>query len=482
MRGMARSLAAGLATAALAGLSPPAAADGSSIEWKQCAGENAPDGMQCATVTVPLDWADPGGKKITLDLARFPATDPGRRIGSVLHVPGGPGGKGIEDLKRFAPDMSRLRERFDLVTSNPRNTDLGAKLPEVCARPAVAHLAEPRSRAEYDAQAAAFAKAMRECRDQDRSGLYTRLDSVSVARDMEAIRAALGERRLSFMAESYGGVPATAYMRLFPHRIRAMYLDGVINQPDGWSDQWLLAYPETERALTRFTTWCQATAACALHGEDAGKIWRALTERADRAPIPVTSKPFGKGRLTGSYLRWFGFSGDPGPGHARWLAFAEAVDKARRGDGSGFADAALGNARVWSMPNNLGMTCGDDRGYRTYAEYRKERERAREVSPSFGTAGFDLIACSGWPFPVPNPSRLLPTAGLPPMLGAGTWSDYPWTESLIRRIPGSAAIRYEGPGHVLYMSGNRCAIEHATRYLIDLTLPRPGTVCLPEQG
>ncbi|TDD13624.1 alpha/beta fold hydrolase [Nonomuraea diastatica] len=461
--------------------SDPAAERPATIGWRACPGKDVPQGMRCASLEVPLDWSDTDGKKITLDLARLPATGQGSRIGSVLHVPGGPGSKGIEDLKRFAPDLAELRRRFDLVAYNPRNTDLAAKLPEVCARPAVPHLAEPRTRAEYDAQAAAFARAMRSCAEHDRSGLFTRLDSIAVARDMEAIRAVLGERKLSFMAASYGGVPAAAYMRLFPQRIRAMYLDGVINQPDGWHDQMLVGYPALERMFTRFTTWCAATAACALHGEDAGRAWRALTRRADRTPIPVTSEEFGRGRLTGSSLRWFGFPFHPGPEHERWLSFADAVDKARRGDGSGFAHVLLGNARVWSMPLAVGMTCGDDRRYHGYAEFKRMRAQGREASPNFGGSSFDLLGCTGWPYRVANPARPLPTAGLPPLLGAGTWTDHPLTDSLVRRVPGSTTIRYEGPGHVLYMSGDRCTIGHATRYLVDLTLPPPGTVCRPGQ-
>ncbi|MFI7040893.1 alpha/beta fold hydrolase [Microbispora rosea] len=493
MRGRTRLVAAGLATAAMtAGLVPAqaqaaehravkdrAAKDRPAIEWTACEGAGFPAETQCGTIDVPLDWARPDGRTTTLRVARLPATDPARRIGSVLHIPGGPGNSGIEDIKQAAGDLAGIRERFDLVSYDPRNTDLAAKLPESCARPAVPALIEPRDRAEYDAQARAIAAAIRRCRAEDRSGLYGRLDSVSVARDTEAIRAALGEPRLSFMTESAGGVPAEAYLRLFPERVRAMYLDGVVDQTAGWTNQSLLGYRDLQRIFGRFTAWCARTVACALHGEDAGKVWRDLTARADRSPIPVTSQRFGRGRLTGSSLRWFGFAPDPGPGDSRWLTFAEAVDKARRGDGSGFADAALGNARAWTTPLALGMTCADDRGYHGYEEYVRARREARRVSPDFGGATFDQLGCAGWPLPVANPSRPLPVRGLPPLLGAGTWSDYTLTDSLVRRVPGSVTVRYDGPGHVLYLSGNRCAIGHATRYLTDLTLPPPGTVCLP---
>jgi len=108
------------------------------------------------------------------------------------------------------------------------------------------------------------------------------------------------------------------------------------------------------------------------------------------------------------------------------------------------------------------------------------------IAPNLGAGAFDLLACSGWPRPVANPSLPLPTRGLPPFLGAGTWGDHDMTASLVNRVPGSTTIQYDGPGHVLYLPGNggpasRCVIGHLTRYLVDLRLPAPGTVCRPGE-
>ncbi|GAA4195217.1 alpha/beta hydrolase [Streptosporangium oxazolinicum] len=457
----------------------------SRLRWKACAGENLPEGIRCTTVTVPVDWRKPRGRKITLDLARLPATDPANRIGSVLQVPGGPGAEGVEDLKRSAPGLTELRRRFDLVGYNPRNTGLRERLPAVCSEMGP-QLLEPRDREEYRAQAASLEAAARECRDADSSGLFDNLDSLSVARDMEAVRVALGERRLSFMANSYGGVPAAAYARLFPERVRAMYLDGAADQVNGWSDLVLAMAPGGEGMFGRFISWCAADSACALHGEDAGAVWRALVAKLDRSPIPISSPEFGEGKLTGWHLKALGFPANPGPDNAAWVAFATAVDKARNGDGSGFGEFVIGNMRVWTIPALRAMTCPDDRGFTGYAQFRDVSRRMREASPHLGAAPFDMLACSGWPRPVANPSRPLPVRGLPPFLGAGSWSDYTMTASLAGIVPGSVTVRYDGPGHVLYMPGgngpaSRCVIGHATRYLVDLTLPAPGTVCRPGE-
>lgn len=460
------------AASAVPGSSPP--------QWRDCSGDGPLTDLECAEIEVPVNWANPDGPRLTLDLARLPASEPDSRIGSVLGVPGGPGARGIDDLKRVAGDLTELRRRFDLVGYNPRNTVWMDRIPPSCMQPG-ATLLEPRTRREYETQAEALSEAMIDCQSQDDLGLFGYLDSISVAKDMDAVRDALGADQLSFMANSYGGVPMAAYSRLYPQRIRAVYLDGVANQVEGWPRVTLQGLATIEAVFTRFTNWCAATPACALHGDDVEAVWQKLTRDADRSPIPVESPATGPGELTGWHLRSLGFVPDPGPGDTRWLAFADAVDRARNGDGSGFAERALGNARIWATPGALAMTCADDRGYSDFAQLLRFRRQARQISPNFGAAGFDALGCSGWPLPVTNPSKPLPTGELPPFLGVGsTWVDYAWTDSFTEMIPGSVTVAYEGPGHALYLSGKKCPIRHATAYLINMTLPEPGTTCPAE--
>ncbi|SEM43600.1 alpha/beta fold hydrolase [Nonomuraea pusilla] len=466
-------------TAAMLAMTAPAASaspDDGRLGWRQCGSEGAPSDMQCASVEVPVDWAEPEGQKITLDLARLPATDPARRIGSVLGISSG---YGIQDLTRSAADLTELRRRFDLVGYDTRTTTWVARMPQACMRPG-ASLHDPRSPKEFAALAAAMNDAFEQCRQADPTGLSAHLDALSIARDTEAIREALGEERLSFLVGGTGGSAAAAYVRLFPQRIRAMYLDGVNNQPEGWPAQRLLALPVMRGMATRFADWCAATPACALHGQDAEAVWLRLLRDADRHPIPVTSSQYGEGKLTG-WLLTSALPLDPGPQNAGWLAFADAVDKARHGDGSGFADQVLFTARVAATPAALVMSCGDDRGYTGYAQLQDFRRKARKIAPEYAGAAIDALGCTGWPPPVANPSRPLPTRGLPPFLGVGTtWVDHTSTKSFTSMFPGSVTIPYDGPGHVMYLSGKKCPIRHATRYLTDLTLPEPGTVCPAE--
>nr|WP_188195182.1 hypothetical protein [Nonomuraea sp. SYSU D8015] len=158
-------LVAGLTLVALAGISPaPASAalgEGDRRPgWRPCTGEGVPARMECATIEVPVDWARPAGRKISLDLARLPATEPARRIGAVLGVPGGPGGKGIEDLEHAAGDLTELGRRFDLVAYNPRTTVWSDRLPPACRRPGTT-LSEPRDRRQYEALVKAMATPSR---------------------------------------------------------------------------------------------------------------------------------------------------------------------------------------------------------------------------------------------------------------------------------------------------------------------------------
>ncbi|GAA0930328.1 alpha/beta fold hydrolase [Nonomuraea longicatena] len=448
---------------AVAALAPAAsAAEPEPLTWEGC----APAPMECTSIEVPVNWAEPGGRKIRLDLVRLPATEPARRIGSVLGVPGGPGADGIKDLRMAAPDLRELGRRFDLVGYRPRNTVWRENMPAICKKPGTA-------------QAAAMTEAFRACRQADTTGLFAHLDAMSVARDMEAIRAALGEERLSFMADSYGGVTTVAYARLFPERIRAMYVDGVVNHAADWNEQALRHHDLNERQFRKFVTWCAATSACALHGEDAGAVWRALLRSADRRPLPVTSPEFGKGEMSGWHLRQLAFVSDPGPRDANWLAFARLVDRARRGDASGFV--AWPNFRVWAMPGALAMTCADGRGFADYAELRAYRRAAEKALPNLGSVRTDGLGCTGWPVKAVNPPRPLPAEGLPPFLGAGSvYGDLAWTETLTRMIPGSVSVAYQGRGHALYLSGKKCPIRHATTYLTELRLPAPGTTCPAE--
>ncbi|MFF5212587.1 alpha/beta hydrolase [Streptosporangium sp. NPDC000396] len=482
-------LAAGAAAIILAGAVPALADDSaapasSTLAWKACPDKDVPPEMRCASIQVPVDWAKPFGRKITLPLGRLPATGTERRIGTVFSIPGGPGASGVDGLKGSAGSFTDLRERFDVVSFAPRNAvDLGVLSYECLDSGPWIFL--PNNRAQYAALAKANRESAQRCRKADPE-FFDHMDSASVARDIEAIRAALGEERLSFIATSYGGVPAVAYARLFPARVRAMVMDGIVNLLPDRAESDRMTYSGIEKQFERFTTWCGSTTSCELNGEDVGAVWRGLVAGADRSPIPVKGKPR-QAAYTGFDLKVAAAphltSPGPEPEFPRWRQLAEAIGRARNGDASGFADyveQGTGSLKVSSAVGANMTHCLDGMGYGSYEEYQEGQRRGQELSPNMtGIRQWHPLGCIGWPAPVTNPPRPLPARGLPPFLGVGTWIDFAYTDDLVRRVPGSSAVRYDGHGHGLYLTGNSCAIAHVNRYLTSLRLPPDGTVCRP---
>ncbi|GAA3470020.1 alpha/beta fold hydrolase [Nonomuraea roseola] len=490
LKGRLKVLAVGAAATLLAAVvALPAAGDApgtgpSNLAWRPCTDKDAPKDMRCASVQVPLDWKKPAGRKITIPVAVLPASGAERRIGAIFSIPGGPGVSGIDKLKQFHGRFAKLRDRFDVISFAPRNTvKPGGVLPYECLA-AGPYITLPDTRAEYAALARANREHAQRCRSADPE-FFDHMDSASVARDIEAVRAALGEQRLSFLANSYGGTPAAAYARLFPSRIRAMVMDGAADHIEDVAAGEPRAYARIERQVERFAAWCRSATACALRGQDAGEVWRRLVSAADRSPVPVPNDPTGAA-YTGFDLKVAAAPSFVSPGTEpdvpRWVQLADAIKKAAAGDASGFADyvrQATGGPKVPSLVGQNMTQCLDGHGYASYATYRKALRRAEELSPNFaGQRAWWPLGCVGWPAPVTNPPAPLPTSGLVPFLAVGSWTDYEATANIVRHVPGSSGVRYEGHGHTLYVYGNSgCVVAHVNRYFTSLRLPPQGTTC-----
>ncbi|MEV0236469.1 alpha/beta fold hydrolase [Nonomuraea sp. NPDC050786] len=485
-------MAVGVAATLLTGLMwVPAAGDSadtgpSSPAWRPCDDKHAPRDMRCTSVQVPLDWKAPGERKITIPVGMLPASGAARRIGTVFSIPGGPGASGIDDLKQFYGKFAQLRDRFDVISFAPRNTvKPGGVLPYECLATGP-WITLPADRAEYAALGRSNRERAQRCRAADQE-FFDHMDSASVARDIEAVRVALGEQRLSFLANSYGGTPAAAYARLFPSRIRAMVMDGTAGHIEDTAADEPRMYARAEREMERFAAWCRSATACALHGRDVGQVWRRLVTAADRSPTPVRNDPSGAA-YTGFDLKVAAApsvtSPGPEPDVPRWVQLADAIKKAADGDASGFADYVRQGSGSPKVPSLIGQNmthCLDGKGYGSYAAYRRALRRAEELSPNFaGQRSWWPLGCVGWPAPVTNPRAPLPTRGLVPFLGVGSWTDHDIVADIIRHVPGSSSVRYEGHGHMLYIYGKSgCITAHVNRYLTSLRLPPPGTTCRP---
>lgn len=278
-------LVSALALAGVVGTGPQASAARAPTpgitDWHPC--PERPD-VECGSLRVPLDWSRPDGPQITLALARNPVDDPTQRVGALFLNPGGPGGSGVFFAQYadqiFSPELAK---RFDLVGVDPRG--IGASTPVRCSVsmfPAD-HTLFPRSEEEFRGFMRNNRAFSRSCLE-DTGEVLGHVDTVSVARDHEAVRVALGEPSFNWLGLSYGTQIGMQYANLFPGRVRAMVYDAVLDHSMGTERMLLDEAATVEDSFNRFARWCRTTPECALYGRDVGALYDRLAADADRHP------------------------------------------------------------------------------------------------------------------------------------------------------------------------------------------------------
>ncbi|MFI6296246.1 alpha/beta fold hydrolase [Nonomuraea sp. NPDC050790] len=431
------------------------------LAWSPCPGDKV--GMECADLKVPVDWSKPAGRTITLKLGRLKST--GHAKGSALLAYGGPGGPGIAMTQQTAATWAGLRKRMHLVTWDTRGYGeqfggLSTGLPCTWTRIPIA--AFPGDDAEFGRLHDTNRGYAEPCRSKDPE-LFANMSSADHARDMEAIRKALGEPRLTYYGASYAGFYGQDYARLFPDRVRAIALDGTWNHSTAdWPAELDAMARTNEEFMARYFAW---------KGAGSAREWRALVASANRKPIPAKKAPGVAYNGTDLQDLMLGLvrRGNDFP------AVAAAVKNAVAGDASGFVPE-----RGLRYPDqSTGVTeCTDWPRFADRAAMEASLRRLRKLAPNVGTAGTlasGTLACVGWPVGVTNPPKPLPK-GVPPLLGSGAWGESDAVRRVVSQVPGSAVVRHEGPGHTLYIF-NTCARAHIDRYLTDTELPAPDTKC-----
>lgn len=453
------------------------------LSWEACEGAPA---VQCSTLRVPLDWSRPGGAKVSLALTRLPATNPKRRIGSVLFNCGGPGCPGAQ-LVKSRPDLftPRLRERFDIVGFDPRAT--GESTPVKCALPSFNPSIPrfPDTKADYR-RLVDFNRALaRSCRRMTGSYLMN-IGAPVVVRDIEAIRAALRDGKLNWIGLSYGTLLGAEYAERYPKRIRTLVLDGALDR--ALSEPGMLGAEAraSEDEFERWAAWCAASPECPLEGQDVTRIWDELIATANRSPIWAIDVKRG---VTGEEIqnttdeKFLLFKRPTAFGPVSWLSIGPAIVKALNGDASDFATEVAGPP-VDPAYGSRAIECLDfPVQARNFAEFTDRTTFARIVAPHMGGAtqtGRTISTCIGWPKPRANPRHFLRVEGAPPSLIVNATHDpstsYVWALSMQAQIPGSVLLTRDGDGHTSYPS-SPCAQRAIDRYLIERALPRPGTEC-----
>ncbi|MEV0616470.1 alpha/beta fold hydrolase [Nonomuraea sp. NPDC050404] len=468
----------------VAGENPPGAAGKSGIAWKPC--EEEPS-VECGTVRVPIDWSKPDGRTIDLALARRKATDPAARIGSVLANPGGPGNSGVEDIYRSSRFSAEVQRRFDIVSYDPRGVARSGG-PVTCSGPVFNEMPSPimKSQADYDKWIAFNKKLHADCR-QRTGPLYDHLDSVNVARDMDAIRAALGDEKLTSYGVSYGTLAQQMYAELFPDRIRAMVLDGNMDHSLSVKAFQVSEAAAVQDAFDEFVAWCEKDTECVLHGRDVRALWKKLLDKADRGELYWPTVP--DAQISAHNLRWLGVTMNEGP---TWRLAAKVLHALDGGPVPDDMPGPPGNPPVHGPTAELptAILCQDHNlALRNYNEYAGVMSGANAVAPDMRYNPMpmgDMPICQG--HPVTNPQHRLRYKGSTPLMVTTSLHDpstpYAWSANVAKQLGSKARLfTYEGWGHGIY-GRTQCTTAALDGYLISGTVPAQGARCPaePPQG
>lgn len=466
---------------------PTSSAASQELDWGRCKATSegpAPgDDWQCATLKVPLDYAEPDGATIGLALIRSRATgDADERVGSLLFNFGGPGGSGVSMLPSYAGLTSELHKRYDLVSWDPRGVALSEGVrcrsdKEIQAGESVD--ATPDDTAEetvFFKDAADFGAGC----EKDAGKLLSHVSTTETARDMDLMRQVLGDEKMHYFGISYGTELGGVYAHLFPGNVGRLVLDAVVDPTAdtvGHAKNQALGF---QRALDNYL---QSTG---QDPEEGTRKIEKLLERIDAEPLATTS-----GRELTQSLATTGIV-LPLYSEQSWPTLTSALDAAEDGDGTELLALADGyNERDPSghygttTHSQRVISCLDQKQRPTPEETKKLLPEFREISPVFGEfLGWDTAGwCHDWPVPGLTDSPEVSAPGAEPVLVVGNTGDPATPYEGARKMAGELGegvgvmLTWKGEGHGAYGSGSRCVDSTVNAYLLDGTVPKDGKVC-----
>ena len=253
--------------------------------------------LQCAYLTVPLDYANPNGRTIKVGLLRHPASDPAQRIGSLVINPGGPGGSGMSTAASLADTImsNDVGRRFDLVGFDPRG--VGASEPQIVCRNATERDRERLMNLNVDTSPDGVAKTESQEKADDEGcvkgtgkDVLANIGTREVVRDMDVMRSALGDEKLTYLGYSYGTRIGTSYAEAFPKNVRAMILDGAVDEAQDPAVQLVDQGRGFQKAFDAFAAWCAVRADCALGPDKSQAVskFQALVRPLINQPVGVS--------------------------------------------------------------------------------------------------------------------------------------------------------------------------------------------------
>ncbi|MEU2978535.1 alpha/beta hydrolase [Streptomyces hirsutus] len=460
--------------------------------WRDC----GVPGFQCATLKAPLDYADPAAGDIRLAVSRKKAEGPGERLGSLLVNPGGPGASAIDYLQAYAGIgyPKEVRARYDMVAVDPRGVARSEPVecldgPEMDAYTQTDFT--PDDEREADTLVAEYRKFAEGC-GADAPKLLRHVSTIEAARDMDIVRAALGDEKLNYVGASYGTLLGATYAGLFPDRTGRLVLDGALDPSLSARQLNIEQTAGFETAFTAFAKDCVRQSDCPLgdrntSSEEAGRNLKEFFAKTDAQPIPTGDAD---GRELTESLATIGVIAamyDEGA----WPLLRKALTVAMK-ENNGAGLLALSDSYYERDTNgkyanlmfaNAAVNCLDlPPAFGSPDQVRDALPDFEKASPVFGE-GFAWAAlnCTYWPVAATGEPQRIEAKGAAPIVVVGTTRDpatpYRWAQALADQLASARLLTYEGDGHTAYGRGSDCIDSAINTYLVDGTPPADGKRC-----
>jgi pimeloyl-ACP methyl ester carboxylesterase len=455
------------------------------LVWSDCA-----QGKQCTTAKAPLDWKDPSAGEIDLALIRQQAT--GTKQGSLLVNPGGPGGSGydfVKDSVDYATDKT-LQSHFDVVGFDPRGVgrSTAVKCYDAAQMDDYLYGITPGQRGSdsWIADNVTMSKQFGAACAKNTGALLDHVDTVSAARDLDLLRAVLGDKKLNYLGYSYGTYLGAVYADLYPGKTGRLVLDGALDPAASNFDVTTVQAEGFESALRAYLAKCLTEKDCPFSGsvEDGMRTISQLLASVEASPIRNSDgRELGANTLVTAIIyplydatAWSYLSSmftDVMKGSAR-IAFALADGYNSRNKDGTYSD---NSTEAFMAINCLDYSYDDDP-----ATMRAQAQELAKAAPVIGPyMAYGDIGCANWPYKTTAQRGPIAAAGSAPILVVGTTNDpatpYVWAKNLASELANGHLLTYKGEGHTAYNKSNSCVNGAVDSFLVDGTIPSPGKTC-----
>lgn len=456
------------------------------LSWSSC-GTN----LKCATVTVPIDWAHPTAGTIKLSINKLASTG-AADLGYILENPGGPGASGIDFVAGGGNQVGspELRKHYNVIGFDPRGVQRSApiKCYDAAGLDSVLYdsYGTPGSAEELAKTRVEMKKLIAACK-KNSGKIFGFVDTVSAAKDMDVIRAALGQKKLNYLGFSYGTFLGTTYAALFPTNVGRMVLDGAMDPSVTDEQQSLNQLKAFNQALRNYLANCLSTTDCVFSGTVDSAMTRITNFFKGLEVKPIKTQD---GRMLNAVSGITGlimtlYSND------YWQYLSQAFTAAFKGDGTMFmrlADfyndrSSNGTYSTNTFEANLAVSCLDSRADSSPAALAAQNQKVLAISPFLGRYWQNgAVGCENWPYPVAKHPASYAAKGSAPILVVGTTGDpatpYWQAQNLANKIFANGhLVTFNGEGHTAYGRSNSCVVGAVDGYLLQGIVPATDPNC-----